>query len=103
MWAFDRFSLELVWHYEPAQPKGTTLAGPELYGDIVYTDSGDDHIIALRASDGAVLWRTPIVAQASSSLHVTAARIYVPEDSFLSILDRQTGRYVARTRQPGAS
>jgi outer membrane protein assembly factor BamB len=103
VWAFDRFSFELVWQYQPAQPRGTTLTGPELYGDVVYTDGGDFHIVALRASDGAVLWRTFIDGQASSSLHVTASRIYISEFSFLNVLDRQTGRYVARTIQPGAS
>jgi outer membrane protein assembly factor BamB len=100
VWAFDRFSFELVWQYQPAQPRGTTLTGPELYGDVVYTDGGDFHIVALRASDGAVLWRTFIDGQASSSLHVTASRIYIPEFSFLNVLDRQTGRYVARASDP---
>jgi outer membrane protein assembly factor BamB len=100
VWAFDRFSFELIWQYQPAEIKSGTLAGPELYGDVVYTDAGGVYIVALRAADGSLIWRTPIVVQATSDLHVTAARIYFPEDSFLSILDRQTGRWLVRTYNP---
>jgi outer membrane protein assembly factor BamB len=55
--------------------------------------------VALGAADGRVQWRTPIMNIASKNLLVTERRIYMPEDPFLSVFDRVTGRYLVRVRQ----
>jgi outer membrane protein assembly factor BamB len=103
VWAFDRRSFELVWQYQPPRAEGTVVkAGAELYGDALYLDAGGAYIVALRAADGAIIWRTPITAIASNGLHATAERLYVLEGyTFLNILDRATGRYLVRTKKRG--
>jgi outer membrane protein assembly factor BamB len=100
VWAFDRFSFELVWQYQPSEAKSGTVGGAELYGDVLYLDSGGAYLVALRAADGSLIWRTPVVTQATAGLHVTATRIYWPETDLLDVFDRATGRYLVRTKDP---
>lgn len=100
VFAIDRFTQEVVWRFAPAGTTNDTFAAPSLYGDLVYVDGGDEHVYALRAQDGAVVWRTFMSAQFLDLL-VTARRVYVTNLAFLGILDRSTGRFVARLRQPG--
>jgi outer membrane protein assembly factor BamB len=100
VFAIDRFTHEIVWRFAPATSTNDTFAAPALYGDFVYIDGGDQHVYALRAQNGSVLWRTRMGAQFLDLL-VTERRVYVTNLAFLGILERSTGRFVARLRQPG--
>jgi len=99
-WAVDRMNQQIVWRYV-ARPTGATVTPAQIYGDAVYLDAGDEHLIALRAADGAVLWKARVGAYAAHDLLITERRVYVPWGLMLSIFDRANGRLVARVRQPG--
>jgi outer membrane protein assembly factor BamB len=101
VWAIDRSTHEIAWQWQPDSVTGTTVGGPQVFDDAVYADGGGSRIVALRAADGSVIWRSKIMTQSTHDLFVTDARVYVPESGLLNIIDRRTGRYIARTRQPG--
>jgi len=101
MWAINRSTYQIAWQWQPDSVTGTTIGGPEVYEDAVYADGGGRKIVALRANDGSVIWRSKIMSLSTKDLLVTDARVYVPEDGHLNIIDRRTGKYVARTLQPG--
>jgi outer membrane protein assembly factor BamB len=99
-WAIDRSTYRIVWEYRPTQATSTTIAGPVLADGVIYTDSGDGFGIGLNASTGAIVWRTKLWTQASTDFLVTARRVYMNEGTLLNIVDRATGRYVARIKPP---
>ena len=99
-WAFDRFTRALVWRHV-STPYHSTHTGPELYGDAVYVDVGDDSVVALGAEDGVVRWKAHIGADATFSMLVTDRAVYVPYGQRLAILNRRTGRRLADVTQPG--
>lgn len=101
MWAIDRFTRQLAWKFAPAI-KHAAVTGPVLRDGVVYLDSGDDYISAVRASDGQVLWRRMTSnAGAAENLLATAYRVYVPGGgNGLAVIDRRTGRLVAEADQP---
>lgn len=100
VWAINRDTYQQAWSYQPVQAVSTTLAGPVIYDGILYTDSGDNYAIGLRPTDGSIVWRARITSQAWNTFLVTPKRVYVPEGAFLNVIDRVSGKYVARTRQP---
>jgi outer membrane protein assembly factor BamB len=67
----------------------------------VYVDGGDEKLHALRARDGSVIWNAPFPGEATSGLLVPQRRIIFTNGMELMALDRETGRMVARTTQPG--
>jgi outer membrane protein assembly factor BamB len=99
-YALDGATGAIVWQFAASGRTPSTQAQPEMYGDAVYIDGGDHHIYALRASDGAVLWRAAIETQATTDLLVTERRVVFPEGRYLNVLDRRTGRQLARVTQP---
>lgn len=101
-YAVDRTTQKVVWEFKaPSVYLRSTTAGPELYGDVVYVDGGDEQIHALRARDGGVIWNAPFPAQAGKDLLATQRRIIFTNGAALMFLDRETGRMVAGTGQPG--
>jgi outer membrane protein assembly factor BamB len=98
-YAFDRFTRELAWEFKP-NTQNATLAQTELFDGTVYHDGGDGNIYALRATDGGVVWRSPFGGMTNRDLLVTNRRVYVPAGRTLLVLDRATGRQVARVSQP---
>jgi outer membrane protein assembly factor BamB len=98
--AINRFTQQLVWDRLSPDLTNDTNAGPVIYGDFVYVDGGDQHAYALRAEDGSIIWKTFMGAQFETFL-VTARRVYVVNGAYLGILERSTGRFVARLKQPG--
>jgi glucose dehydrogenase len=99
-WAFDRLTREEVWSYVP-RPYHATTVGPELYGDVLYVDVGDDSLVALGAADGEVRWKARIGGSTYHGLLVTERRIYIPWGQRLAVLDRASGRRLADATQPG--
>lgn len=99
VYAVDRATTQLAWRFV-AEPFLGTSAGPALYGDVIYQDGGDEHIYALRAGDGGVIWKAAFEAQTSRDLLVTAKRVYASNGTNLHIFDRATGRRVARLGHP---
>jgi outer membrane protein assembly factor BamB len=99
-YAIDRTTQKVVWEFTSPAAHLSTIAGAELYGDVLYVDGGDEQIHALRARDGGVIWSAPFPTQATSDLLVTPRRIIFPNGGQLIVLDRETGRTVAVTSQP---
>jgi outer membrane protein assembly factor BamB len=102
-YAIDRTTREVVWEFTIPSASLSTLAGAELYGDVLYVDGGDSQIHALRPSDGSIIWSAPFPAASSHDLLVTQKRIYVPIGVEVYVLDRQTGGTVAIAQQPQTS
>lgn len=98
-YAIDRNSQRLVWEFKPNTKLGTE-AQTELYGGVAYHDGGDSFIYALRATDGALVWRAPFSSQTGRDLLVTERRVIFTDGGSLYILDRQNGRQIARLAQP---
>ena len=91
---------EPVWQFASPDRIPSTPSQAEVYGDVVYLDGGDHHIYALRASDGAELWRSPFQTQATTDLLATERLVVFPEGSRLNVLDRATGRRLIHMAQP---
>lgn len=102
-YAIDRTTHAVVWEFTAPGAHLSTIAGAELYGDVVYVDGGDEQIHALRARDGSVIWSAPFPTQATHDLLVTERRIIFPNGGQLIVLDRETGHTVAITTQPYTS
>jgi len=101
-YAIDRTTQKVVWEFvAPAEHLFTTTAGAEVYGDVVYVDGGDEQLHALRARDGSVIWNAPFPGEATTNLLVTERRIIFTNGMEFMALDRETGRMVARSTQPG--
>ena len=99
-YAIDRTTQAVVWEFTAPGAHLSTIAGAELYGDVLYVDGGDEQIHALRARDGSVIWSAPFPTQATHDLLVTQRRIIFPNGTQLIVLDRETGRTIAITSQP---
>jgi len=101
-YAIDRTTQKVVWQFvAPSEHLLTTTAEPEVYGDVVYVDGGNEQLYALRARDGAVIWGAPFPTQATANLLVTERRVIFTNGQELMALDRETGHMIARTTQPG--
>jgi len=99
-WAIDRSTQALAWHYVP-RTRYATFAQPEVYGDALYIDGGDERLYALRAGDGTVLWAAD-VSGATKDLLATDRRVYYPSAGRLHVVDRASGRVITTVRAPGA-
>jgi outer membrane protein assembly factor BamB len=102
-YAIDRTTQKIVWEFTVPAAHLSTIAGAELYGDVLYVDGGDEQIHALRARDGSVIWSAPFPTQATRDLLVTQRRIIFTNGGQLIVLDRETGHTVAITNQPYTS
>ena len=98
-YAIDRPS-QIVWQFTAPTPTLMTAAQVEVYGDVVYLDGGDNHIYALNATNGSVLWSSPIAGGAITDMLVTERRVILTNNRTLYILDRQTGAQIAAVTQP---
>jgi outer membrane protein assembly factor BamB len=90
--AVDRTTQQIAWEFTAPGYTLSTLAGPEVSGDIVYVDGGDGQIYALRASNGGVLWKGMFGAATIGDMLVTDRHIIFSTGAELHILDRQTGK-----------
>ncbi len=87
------------------------FATPAVVDGVVYLHARNDHIYALRAKDGGVVWKTPAPApqdegtvfsdMTKSSPAVDARRVYVGFGRDLVALDRATGRVLWRAPTGG--
>lgn len=101
LFGLDRRTGEVVWNVPPdTSAYLAVLSSPEVYDDVVYAATGDDHLRAFRAEDGQPLWRTPVRAQFANDLLVTEDNIYGVDGPYLFAFDRRTGRLLGQTRQP---
>lgn len=99
-YAIDRASQRVAWEFMAPGAKLSTISGPALYGDLVYVDGGDEHIYALRASDGISIWAADFPSQATRDILVTDRRIIFTNGGTLFVLDRESGNQVASVAQP---
>jgi outer membrane protein assembly factor BamB len=101
IFGLDRKTGAVVW----SVPRDTAsylsvLSSPAVRDGIVYTGTGDDHLRALRASDGQPLWRTPVRAQFVDDLLITEKRIIGVDGPYLFVFERLTGKLLVRAEQP---
>lgn len=99
VYAIDRSTREIVWQFT-AGGHISTISGVELYGETVYIDGGDQHVYALRASDGSVIWRSPIPGQVNRDILATERRVMFSNGQEFFVLNRASGVSVASTLQP---
>jgi eukaryotic-like serine/threonine-protein kinase len=99
-YAIDRTTQKVVWEFTVPSATLSTIAGPELYGDAVYVDGGDQHAYALSATDGHPRWSAEFETQTTRDLLVSANTVTFTNGLTLYVLDRQTGRRVAAVTQP---
>ena len=101
--AVDRTTQQIAWEFTAPNPTLSTLAGPEVYGDIVYVDGGDGQIYALRAVDGSIVWKGMFGTHTTHDLLVTDRHVIFPGGPELHILDRQSGNQLVVAVQPHTS
>ena len=94
VWAIDRSSLNVAWHFVPPARFGT-FTHAELHGDALYLDGGDESLYAISAIDGSVIWKAS-AGGATRDLLVTDTRVYYPTQALLKVFDRRTGTFVAQ-------
>lgn len=99
VYAINRSTRELVWQFNAGGHISTT-SGAELHGETVYLDGGDQHVYALRASDGSVIWRSPIPGKVNRDILATERRIMFSNGQEFFVLDRASGSPVVKTLQP---
>jgi alcohol dehydrogenase (cytochrome c) len=58
VWAVDALSGHMIWHYYRKSTKGLHIGhrGVAMYKSWLYFTTPDDHLIALNAKDGTVVW-----------------------------------------------
>jgi outer membrane protein assembly factor BamB len=97
VWAIDRATQQVAWHFTP-RTEYVTLTQVEVYGGVAYADGGDRRLYGLRAADGTVLWSADATNGATRDLLVTERRVYYPTAGKLHVFDRATGRRLATAR-----
>jgi outer membrane protein assembly factor BamB len=93
--AVRRADAQIVWQFQSPNFKYTTLGQPAVFAGNLYFDGGDEHLYALNASDGTLIWSVPAIA-ATRDLFATDRRIYFTNYSELVVHDRASGALVAR-------
>lgn len=96
--AVDRFSTSVRWRRDFEVKHGSSVS-PAIEDDILYHYGADDFLYALNPADGTTRWRTRAF-QGSRELLITPRRVYHTNGGYLNILNRQTGRFVARVTPP---
>jgi outer membrane protein assembly factor BamB len=96
VWAVDRSSWQVAWHFTPTT-KFLTSTQAELQGDTLYFDGADESLYAIEAADGSLIWKANAGGAATRDLLVTDKRIYYPRQGTLKIFDRLTGTFIAET------
>jgi len=94
---------QMIWQFRAPAPTLFTPTEVEIYGDVAYLDGGDNRVYALRASDGTVIWSSPIPGGVLRDMLVTERRVIIPTNKQLYILDRQTGAQIAVVTQPNTN
>src|SRR5262249_943150 len=118
--ALDPATGNLCWEYRPERPAGAAPGGAEgggvqrniaIFGDKVFTATGDAHLIALDARTGKVVWDVavadrklgyqytagPIVVRGKVIAGLTGCSRYKDDGGFTSAHDAQTGKEIWRT------
>lgn len=106
--AVDARTGDIVWRFPTS---GQVFSTPAVAGGAVYFHARNDHVYALRAANGSLLWKTPAPSpqseaaafqdMAKSSPAVAEAAVYVGVDRELLALDRETGRILWRAPTQG--
>ncbi|WEK47783.1 MAG: PQQ-binding-like beta-propeller repeat protein [Candidatus Andeanibacterium colombiense] len=63
VFAFDAASGRQLWRYQRRLPEGTAVSSHKtiaLYGDRLFTATSDNHMVALDARSGRLVWDTPM-------------------------------------------
>ena len=99
-YAIDRLTRRIAWEYN-AKSQHTSLAQAELFDGVVYVDGGDDHMYAIDAANGHVIWSAQFATQTTRDMLLTRRRVVFSNGGTLYVLDRLTGRQIVQVVQPG--
>ena len=102
-YAVDRRTQRITWQFIAPGYTWSTLAGPEVSADIVYVDGGDGQIYALRAADGAIIWKGTYGLATTRDILISDRHVIFPTGTELHVLDRQTGQQLLVAVQPHTS
>lgn len=97
-YALEAGSGQVLWHVTTWRSSGVAVwTAPELADGVLYVATGDDDIIALRASDGAALWRFAAPGLTASPLVVTGGEVFVSDAAgMVTALQAGTGSVLWR-------
>ena len=98
--AIDRTTQKVAWQFVAPGSFLSAESGPEVKGDIVYVDGGDQAIYALNASDGSTIWKSDFISETTSDMLATERHLIFTTGAELHILDRSNGTEVLVTTQP---
>jgi polyvinyl alcohol dehydrogenase (cytochrome) len=70
-------NLRMLWKHDGAASTST----PAVVDGVIYLPGWDSAVLALRAEDGSMVWRTPLPDLIDSSPAVTATTVYVSDDA----------------------
>jgi outer membrane protein assembly factor BamB len=101
-YALDARSGRILWHVTTWRFSGVAVwTAPELADGVLYVATGADDIIALRASDGASLWRYAAPGATASPMAVMGGKVFVSDAAgMVTALQARTGSVLWR-RQLG--
>ena len=114
--ALDAATGDLLWEYrrqfaEEVRGRGWTLRNLSIYGDKVFVNTADAHLVALDVHTGEVVWETAVADQQKgftyrSGAFVARGRVisgmsgctrYYEDGCFITAHDAETGRELWRT------
>ena len=114
--ALDAATGELLWEYrrelpEPLDRFPAAMRGIAVFGDKVFMDTTDAHVVALEARTGKVAWDTevadhrkgftytsgPLVADGKIISGITGCQHYTTDSCFITAHDPETGEELWRT------
>ena len=114
--ALDATTGELLWEYrhdlpEPLDRFPRALRGIAIFGDKIFLDTTDAHVVALEAQTGEIAWDTkvadyekgftytsgPLVADGKIISGITGCQHYTKDSCFITAHDPETGVELWRT------
>ena len=99
-YALDARSGRIVWHVTTWRSSGVAVrTAPVLANGVLYVMTGAGDIIALRASDGAALWRKALQGATASPLVVVGGAVFVSDAAgIVTTLQARTGAVLWRRK-----
>lgn len=92
-YALDARSGRIIWRVTTWSGSGVLMGtAPQLANSILYVGVGDDAIVALRASDGTLLWRYAVDGYRAEPVAVTNGEVFVGDrKGLVTALQAATG------------
>jgi glucose dehydrogenase len=95
--AIDAKTGNIVWRYRHQPVSGAVYRGTSVWDNKVFAATGDAHLVALDARNGAVVWNVPT----DSGCVLSGAPPYVAKGKVVGILDQPDGMIEAYDAKTG--